>query len=302
MKQKNLGFRAAFTLIELLVVIGIIAVLAGILLTVTGSGTESARAAKCIANLRSLAQAANAAAMGGGYPAAGSFQTIGVNGNQMAYTEVRGWISWLSNEGDPFGYKEGSAKPTAPVSVDIAVYDEQNEEKRLFAITNGSIWKATGKHIEIYRCPTHLKQGGSPNFSYVMNASFGYDYTKGTKGAGGGVGYGTLQRADRTLMFAEIGGGSDKYGRDCTLQYRASVNGKEYGANWDGTPESIGFMHKGSKGRMCAHVAFADGHTEKLLAPSGDGGLTKEQLTALLCAGKDLAFDGSKYEEIRETD
>ena len=304
MKQMNLGFRAAFSLVELLVVIGILGILMGILLAVTGGGTESARAAKCMSNLRSLAQAANTAAMElGEYPPAGSYQTVGVGQGHMVYAEKRGWISWLSNNGDPFGHLEGNAKPTAPVSVEPAIYGEPNEENRIFALTNGVIWKAGGKNADIYHCPTHLKENASANFSYVMNAKFGYDYSQGTKGVSGGVSYGSLQRADRVLMFAEVGGGgSDKWGKDCTLQYKASVNGHEYGKNWDGTPESIGFTHKGNKGRKVAHVAFADGHTEKLLEPRGEGGLKKEDLTALLCEGKDLSFNGSAYEEIKETD
>ena len=137
-----------------------------------------------------------------------------------------------------------------------------------------------------------------------MNGKFGYDYSKGTKGVPDRpVFYGSLLRADRILMFAEIGSGNgDKYGRDCTLQYKATVNGNEYGKLWDGIPESIGFVHKGNKGRKCAHVAFADGHTEKVMEPKGTHGLNVNELTALLCEGKDIASNGSSYEEIRETD
>ena len=296
--------RAAFTLVELIVVVGIIGILSAILLSVTGSGTESARAAKCISNLRSLAQAANAYAMeSGAYPAAGSYQHVGLSGNALVYVEVRGWISWLSNEGDPFGYEAGSAKPTSPVSVKVSTYDDKTNENRLFAITNGSIWKATACNFDVYRCPEHLRKDSKANFSYAMNSKFGYDYSKGTKGVKGGIGFGSLARADRMLMFAELDTSkSDEYSRDCTLQYKANVNGKQYGSNWDGTGESIAFVHKGSKNRKVAHVAFADGHTEKLLEPTGEGGLKIEDLTALLCEGKDVAFSGYTYEEVKATD
>lgn len=296
--------RAAFTLVELLVVIGIIAILSGILLSVTSGGAESARAAKCLSNLRSLAQAVNSVAMDTGwYPAAGSYQTMGVDKGKLVYEEVRGWISWLSNNGDPFGHLEGNAKPTSPVSVKIATYTDTVEEDRLYAITNGSVWKAVGQNSDLYRCPTLLKKYPKINFCYAMNAKFGYDYSKGSKGVKGGIKYGTLSRADRTLLLAEVDTSkTDEYSKDGTIQFKATVNGNEYGKNWSGQGEAIGFLHKGNKGRMCAHVAFADGHTEKLLMPTGEGGLSLEDLTALLCAGKDVAFGGSNYEEIKETD
>jgi len=49
--------RSAFTLIELLTVIAIIGVLAAILIPVVGKIRESARAAQCVSNLRSIGQA-----------------------------------------------------------------------------------------------------------------------------------------------------------------------------------------------------------------------------------------------------
>lgn len=320
--------KRAFTLIELLVVIAIIGILSGVILATFGGSTESARAAKCISNLKSLSTAANAYAMESGwYPLAGSVEVIKISGTKLTYREKPGWISWLSCDGqygrttagesvaEGDGTNSSVQYPQSHQSCDNCPYYGTGDVNRdRYALANGSVWRSCGKNPSVYVCPAHeLACGKTPLFSYVMNAKFGYDVSRGTKPLGVGVDnigtkYGTLSRADRTLLFADIhmtdagaskgeggkGGGPEA---DAVLNYKADVDGKKYGKAWQGTPEQIGFPHKGPRGRKVAHVVFADGHTEKLIEGT-DGSLTLEQLTAVLCEGKDFAFTGKGYEYV----
>lgn len=308
--------RRGFTLIELLVVIGIIAVLSGILLAAIGNTSESARAAKCLANLRSLAQGANAIAMKTGYyPFASSCQHVEIRNAKVCYCENRGWISWLSMS-HPF-----DAHPTSAVEVTPATFDLNfANEDGAFAITNGTMWTAVNKSSSVYVCPSHARawqnthSGKSPLWSYAMNSYFGYDYSQGKASAGHGMRreYGQLKRADRTLLFAEIPindpesgkemSFKDKWTKDATLQYKATVDGDKFADNWKGEPEFIGYNHLSGRHGHAGHVVFADGHVETIVQPTQDGGLTHKELTALLCAGRDFAFDGRKYEIIKDSD
>lgn len=316
--------KRAFTIIELLVVVGIIAVLMGALLVATGGATESARAAKCLANLRSLAAAVNSAAMEHNhYPCAGSyeytdFDTSGQKVKTICKEKV-GWISWLSNKGDPYGKQPGAKPPTSHQSIEICpFYGTGNLQDDTYAITNGSIWKATGCNMNVYVCPSHVKyrQDKSrkpPLWSYVMNSWFGYDRTQGSKSiAEENKEYGKVARADRRLLFAEIpmvrmqngkaidNPDGEEYECDCTLQFKATVDGKKYGGSWDGTPEEIGFNHVIGKRGRCGHVAYADGHVDKVTY--SDKGLTPEELTALLCGGVDVALGEAGWQKAHGQD
>ena len=319
--------KRAFTLVELIVVIGIIAILVSTLLVATSGTSESARAAKCLSNIHSLATAANACAMEcSRYPLAGSREVVCINSEKgrTEYDERIGWISWLSNQGDPYGnHTEGKERPTGHQTVKICpFYGTGNEEDITYAITNGVVWRYTGKNRDIYLCPSHVKyrhekQMSKPYWSYVMNSRFGYDYSQGSKSTatedhGSTFSYGGIEKADRILMLAELptvdpsdgvtphqdGGESEC---DCTLQMKATVDGQEYGGEWSGKAESIGFNHKVGKRGRCGHVAFADGHVEKINW-GNKGGLKPEELTALLCNGVDVAFDAGQWKKITGQD
>lgn len=313
------GWLAGFTLIELMVVIGIIAILAGVMMVAFGGATDSARAALCITNMKNLAQGVNTYGMRTGYyPLAGSREAIGINlsgnGTATTYSPQEGWISWL-DEGK-YDDGKGNRVARAHVSCDVCpFYGTGDVEQDTYAITNGTLWKAVDYNRKIYTCPEHVryrsdKKKKAPLWSYVMNSRFGYDYSRGSRATSttdsGGIRYDSLKRTDRLLLFAELPTidpetrtdieDPSQYEADQTLQYKASVGGKNYKTSeWDGTAEEIGFPHKLGKRDYCGHVVFADGHTETL--NFNVNGLSLDKVTALLCEAIDVAFStGNGYQ------
>ena len=322
--------RNGVTLVELLVVIGIIGVLAGVLMASFSGGTETARSAKCLANIRNLAQGAiSYASQHDHYPYAGSHAAIGVTSDgKTKYSEHVGWISWLSMNDEYNTHKRSGRYSTSFRDLPNISACCADDEKSEFAITNGAMWKYVGQNKETYVCPAHAlrarRNGVVARFSYAMSARFGYDWSQGsqavTSDGGGHISFNS-SKLDRTLLFSELPFGipgacdsansvdaSTAYSTsdnekltDCVLQYRANVNGKSYNGRWGGTAEAVAFNHKTGK-QYCAHVAFADGHVEKLALPKGGGGLNSAQLTALLCDGVDVSFNGSAYNLVTDGD
>lgn len=301
----TLANRKGLTLVEMLVVIGVIGILAGVLIASFGGATDSARAAKCITNMRSLAMAVNSQAMSeGGYPLAGSRVVAGGGkGSHLSYTSHRGWISWLGEKYD--------GRESCTFYPDLPFYGTGKREDEMFAFTNGIFWASAGQNRDMFVCPEHARQRrekklSAPLFSYVMNAWFGWDYSLGTGPVEGTAsveylrGFNEVTKADKTLLFAEIPVLSvadetpddDPNDRkaDCTLQYLDVVPSsgskkRDQTATSAKNAESIGFVHKvGTK--LCAHVVFADAHTEKLVWING--GVDLKTLTAYLCRGWDV--------------
>ena len=317
-----LHLKKAFSLVELIVVIGILGILAGILFVSFGGATESARAAQCMTNLRNLATAANAHAMKTGwYPLAGSREAMDIDpmagDAAMKYKPQYGWVSWL----DQGMYEDGNGNRISTAHKNPGIcpwYGAESDEENQYAITNGVMWKACSYNRNVYTCPERAKKKGAHKthlWHYVMNAKFGYDYSKGSKAVATfdsyGIWYGSLKRTDRVLMFAEMAledpetgeeiGDGDASLSDCTLQYKATINGHNYNKEWSGAAETIGFPHKHGKRGRCGHVAFADGHVEKLMYSSK--GLSLENLTTLLCEGLDVVYSpGKGYVQPTDTD
>lgn len=312
--------KKAFSLVELLVVIGIIAVLAGVLFSTIGGGTESAKIARCMSNMRNLAAACQTyGAEKGYYPHAGSieYMTIdesdGVAQAKEVYHEEPGWISWASMG----AYKNKPTSHRASAAWMTSMYNTNDKENE-YCLTNGALSKYVSGNRSTYVCPAHAAKhrDAPPQWSYLMNAYFGWDVSEGGRAVGEGgkrVQYGHLARADRVLLFCEVpwtglvgswqpsgsGAGTDC---DCVLQYgtgaSSGVGGTPGGNGGGGDSENIGFNHKSGKDTF-ANVVFADGHVEKLRLPKGgmeDGDL--KDLTSWLCTGTDVSFDGKQYKKM----
>ena len=306
--------KKAFSLVELLVVIAIIAILAGVLMSTFGGGTSSARAARCLSNMKNLANACQTYGMERSrYPLAGNLvymymdESKGIRRVRRQYNENAGWISAYSQGVFP------STSYSQPPSVSMYSGDRDQVS---YALTNGVLFKYVSGSRETYVCPEHAKHMGTGvqvNWSYLMNAAFGWDKLQRAKANAdsGRIEYGTLARADKTLLFSEVPymnfnswqpeGSASSTDTDPILQYGESGLDEEGTYSGGGSSEEIGVNHKSGRNYF-AHVAFADGHVEKLRVPmSGKKPNTSGfgELTSWLCAGYDVSFDGSRYNRVK---
>ncbi len=309
--------KKAFTLVEMLVVIGILGILIAVLLGALSGTGESARSAKCLANMRNLASACHSYGMTVKYyPLAASeeYSTLdesqGIRNVQEIFHERNGWIAWNSDE----AYKSNPTSSRANggwfTSAYVDIGNGQDDEG-LNCITNGALWKYVSQSLDAYVCPSHVKAAKKfnkrPRWSYAMNAFFGGDVGKTGRTFSDkayGVWYSNLGRTDKRLLFAELKFVSDsskaaeldetENGADAIFQYRGL-------SDFSGAADKIAFNHFIGNQR-CAHVVFADGHIERLTQPKSDenGGNNTEELAEWLCKGIDVTFDGAKYEKLED--
>ena len=309
--------KKGFTLLELLIVIGIIAVLGGIMLTQFSGSTDSALAATCMNNMRTLCNAVMAdGAREGRYPSAGPYRYFVEDSGGTDEKSKRGvWQGWI-------GYTRGNQ--------DASCYHADGDagEAQHYAITNGTIWRAMGGQRGAYLCPAHTKyckqmKKPTPSWSYAMNSYFGWNYgiaadiESGRRSFGAGYlsfTYGKKSRQrplEKVLLFAEIpyvenGVQQPKWStaaekeNDAILQYPpASEENKRANKASDGSGEIIGFNHK-TGNDYSAHVAFADGHCAKIVMPRGGTEDNLKDLTTWLCTGMEYTFNGGEYKKVDE--
>ena len=311
--------KKAFSLVELLVVIAIIAILAGVFMSTFGGGTSSARAARCLSNMKNLANACQTYGMANScYPLAGNLvymkmdESRGVRNVRKTFNENAGWISAYSQNMFP------STSYSQPPSV--SMYSEDRDQVS-YALTNGVLYKYVSGSRETYVCPEHARHMGTGvhvNWSYLMNAAFGWAKVERAKANAdsGRKTYGSLARADKVLLFSEVPfmsrkkdgwqqswrpeGAAASTDTDPVLQYSTSGLDSDDGYGGDSS-EEVGVNHKSGRFYF-AHVAFADGHVEKLRIPM-DGNKPNvsgmSQLTSWLCAGYDVSFDGKNYDRVK---
>lgn len=312
--------KSAFTLLEMLVVIGIIGVLMGVIITQFGGATESAKAAQCETNMKNLVTAAHSCALSqqdGFFPPASSFWYEQPNHKTFKMTYPRR-IGWISGSEKNYGGTQKINFQAVPFNGD--------KEQVLYALTNGNagaMWKAMKADRAAYQCPIHAEAvrkatGTPPGWSYVMNREFGYQIGQGREHHGNWWGQSKTsisipnrngkgsktRNADKVLMFAELQG-ADVNEPGCD-PIRASAFIKASGDQADAVlqydSEKIGFNHKTSKRGYSGHVAFADGHVERLAYPRSGSGLSLQRLTDALCRGHEVAFDGKGYADLTTDD
>ena len=300
-----------FTLVELLVVMAIIGILAAALITPVTNALETARTAKCKANLKNLAQAAASYAVATErMPWAGSYEWYWpTERGEIRYYERSGWVGWTGSGRWPSG---GSLTSQCGKMEPAKFWKANNgatDLKPFLSITNGVLWSYVGGDLATYVCDKHkktVKRSVTALRSYVMNGYFGYSNN----------GNGKLPQSDRLirldsvtargsaanlLLFAEIPAYTGNHVPNVDTSAKASDGVLETDIRkYDDpdstaylnktTAENIGFNHFVGK-RYVAHVVFVDGHVDVLVEPKGAADADLKKLTKELCNGDEIDQD-----------
>ena len=185
-----------------------------------------------------------------------------------------------------------------------------------------------GADLASYVCETHrdvCKRKGVQGYkkpirrSYVMNSYFGFDYREkgSTMAVGRSIKVDSLSsrgNAGALLMFAELPAFKLEGSRfvesidagdsasDGALQTQLAKyhydDGQDKWITIKPSEEVIGFNHKVAK-RHVAHVAFADGHVDGVVAPERPTKSKLQDLTCLMCNGVDVPADSGQWSSAR---
>lgn len=284
--------KTGFTLVELLVVISIIGILAAALTTQVTKVRETARAAKCKANLKNLAQASTSFAVQTHHvPCAGSheFSDLDESTRKPYYSEQTAWVQWTGSG------KWKSATSQVGMMTDSSFYGND----AVWSVTNGVLWGYVGRDLSVYVCDVHVKAAQAKKLtkvsrSYVMNSFFGYDtgseerrvvWLNDVNGDG---------KAGIRLLFAEMA--ARTISSSPTVTDKDGVLETKISGYTDGcsVEEKLGFNHLVGK-RYVSHVVFADGHVDALIEPRSATDRQLKDLVQQLCNGREIE------QELRET-
>jgi prepilin-type N-terminal cleavage/methylation domain-containing protein len=308
-----------FTLVELLVVISIIGILAAALTTQVTKARDVARAMRCKANLRNLAQAALNYGVDNGMPFAGSYEVVPPpqrtsSGAGRKTNLHKGWVDWTTENGEIEKWPKDYSGGGPSFSGDGKMVAKAEGRAALMSVTNGVLWGYMGKDVSTYVCDAVKAMSSKMSNkkvdiyrTYVMNGYFGYNKDnmptiQGLAGQYRPISLNDLSsggNAGERVLFAELAldqeEGTKNTKIDGVLETRFDVYNTGRDTRRPYYKETIGFNHLVGK-RYVSHLAYADGHVDVLnVALSELKPAQLKGLTYLLCNGKDVPGDSAKW-------